>query len=141
MTDTTASYYRRMGGETGVRTLVDRFYDLMDSLPEAADIRAMHGRSLESSRDKLFRFLSGWLGGPDVHQAGYGQPRLRARHLPFVIGLRERDQWMLCMSQALQEQVADPDLREELAQTLFQVADFMRNRPERAWEGEDTATS
>jgi hemoglobin len=133
MIDKTATPYERMGGETGVRALVERFYDLMDSLPEAADIRAMHGKSLASSRDKLFIFLSGWLGGPDTYQSGYGQPRLRSRHLPFVIGLKERDQWLLCMSRALAEQVPDPGLREELGQTLFQVADFMRNRTERGW--------
>jgi hemoglobin len=132
MIDTTASPYRRMGGEAGVRALVNRFYDLMDSLPEAADIRAMHGKSLVSSRDKLFIFLSGWLGGPDDYRSGYGQPRLRSRHLPFVIGLKERDQWMLCMNRALDEQIGDAGLRAQLNQTLFQVADFMRNRPETA---------
>lgn len=132
MIDTTASPYRRMGGEPGVRALVDRFYDLMDRLPEAADIRAMHGKSLASSRDKLFIFLSGWLGGPDDYQSGYGQPRLRSRHLPFVIGRKERDQWMLCMSRALDEQISDAGLRAQLGETLFQVADFMRNRPETA---------
>jgi hemoglobin len=132
MIDTTASHYRRMGGESGVRALVNRFYDLIDSLPEAADIRAMHGKSLASSRDKLFIFLSGWLGGPDDYQSGYGHPRLRSRHLPFIIGLKERDKWRLCMSRALDEQIGDADLRAQLRQTLFQVADFMRNRPETA---------
>jgi hemoglobin len=127
-----------MGGEAGVRTLVNRFYDLMDSLPEAADIRAMHGQSLVPSRNKLFIFLSGWLGGPDDYQSGYGQPRLRSRHLPFVIGLKERDQWILCMNRALDEQIGDAGLRAQLGQTLFQVADFMRNRPENGWEDADS---
>jgi hemoglobin len=135
MIDTTASPYQRMGGEASVRALVNRFYDLMDSLPEASDIRAMHGKSLASSRHKLFIFLSGWLGGPDDYQSGYGQPRLRSRHLPFVIGLRERDQWMLCMSRALDEQACDAGLRTQLGETLFQVADFMRNGTEQGWKG------
>ncbi len=134
MIDTMPTPYARMGGETGVRALVERFYDLMDDLPDAADIRAMHGKSLASSRDKLFIFLSGWLGGPDTYQSGYGQPRLRSRHLPFVIGLKERDQWMLCMNRALDEQIPELGLRAELGQTLFQMADFMRNRPECGWE-------
>jgi hemoglobin len=138
MIDTTGSPYQRMGGEAGVRTLVNRFYDLMDSLPEATDIRAMHGQSLASSRNKLFIFLSGWLGGPDDYQSGYGQPRLRSRHLPFVIGLKERDQWILCMNRALDEQIGDAALRAQLGQTLFQVADFMRNRPENGWEDADS---
>jgi hemoglobin len=134
MIDMTPTPYERIGGASAVRALVDRFYDLMDSLPEAAAIRAMHGKSLGSSRNKMFMFLSGWLGGPDDYQAGYGQPRLRSRHLPFVIGLKERDQWMLCMNRALAEQVADRALRDQLGQTLFQVADFMRNRPECGWK-------
>jgi hemoglobin len=138
MIDMVASPYQRMGGEACVRALVDRFYDLMDSLPEAGDIRAMHGKSLESSRHKLFIFLCGWLGGPDDYQSGYGQPRLRSRHLPFVIGLKERDQWMLCMNRALDEQIGDAGLRAQLSQTLFQVADFMRNGPEQRWKDAGT---
>ncbi len=113
-----------------MRALVDRFYDLMDSRPEAAGIRALHAKSLKGSREKLFLFLSGWLGGPDVYQQRYGHPRLRARHLPFVIGAAERDQWMGCMRQALDELVEDEGLRAHLVQALYQVADFMRNRPE-----------
>jgi hemoglobin len=130
---TTVTPYQSIGGESAVRALVDRFYDLMDSLPEASDLRAMHGERLDSSRNKLFRFLAGWLGGPDDYSAGYGQPRLRSRHLPFVIGTKERDQWMLCMDRALAEQVSDPQLRAQLRDTLFQVADFMRNCPEQGW--------
>lgn len=124
-----ATAYGQLGGAAAVRALVERFYDLMDSLPEAADIRARHGTSLDCARNRLFRLLSGWLGGPDVHQAGLGQPRLRARHLPFEIGPQERDQWMLCMNRALDEQVADRQLRARLSRTLFQMADFMCSRP------------
>ena len=80
------SPYERLGGEQAVRRLVDRFYDLMDTLPEAAGIRALHPEDLTDSREKLFMFLSGWLGGPPLYQMQYGHPRLRARHLPFPIG-------------------------------------------------------
>jgi hemoglobin len=102
----------------------------MDSLPEAGTIRALHARSLRASREKLFLFLSGWLGGPDLYQQRIGHPMLRRRHLPFPIGREERDQWLLCMDMALDETVADVGLRRHLKQAFFQVADHMRNRPE-----------
>jgi hemoglobin len=75
-------------------------------------------------------FLSGWLGGPQLYVEKFGHPRLRARHLPFSIGAAERDQWMLCMRQALTEQIADASLREQLDRKLADLADFMRNQAE-----------
>ena len=122
--------YELIGEESGVRALVDRFYDLMDSLPEAQAIRALHARSLKASREKLFLFLSGWLGGPDLYVQHYGHPRLRQRHLPFPIGRSERDQWMLCMRQALTDTDMPAGLREQLLAAFFKTADHMRNRPE-----------
>src|SRR5687768_1508105 len=104
----TNSLYDLLGGESGVRTLVDRFYDLMDTLPEAAAVRALHPADLTDSRAKLFKFLSGWLGGPPLYVQEYGHPMLRARHLPFPIGEPERNAWMLCMTQALTERGLDP---------------------------------
>ena len=118
----------RLGGEGGVRALVDRFYDLMDLEPAYAEIRAMHPGTLDGSRDKLFWFLCGWLGGPDLYVLRHGHPRLRARHLPYAIGIRERDQWMACMIQALHEQQIDETLAERLAESFFGTADWMRNR-------------
>ncbi|MBE7449322.1 MAG: group II truncated hemoglobin [Kofleriaceae bacterium] len=121
------SPFIRLGGEAGVRRLVDRFYDLMDSRPDAAELRALHPPDLASSRDKLAWFLDGWLGGPPHYVARFGHPRLRARHLPFVIGERERDQWMACMRQALAETTDDAALREQLGETMARLADHMRN--------------
>ena len=120
--------YQRLGGEDAVRALVDRFYELMDQLPEAYEIRKLHPQELAGSREKLFKFLSGWLGGPSLYIREYGHPRLRARHLPFPIGERERDQWLLCMNQALDEQVEDTELREGLKGAFRQTADHMINR-------------
>ncbi|MEJ2573442.1 MAG: group II truncated hemoglobin [Gammaproteobacteria bacterium] len=122
------SPYERLGGEAAVRKLVDRFYDLMDTLPEAGGIRALHPADLTGSRDKLFKFLSGWLGGPPLYQTEYGHPRLRARHLPFPIGAAERDAWLLCMEQALAETEMEELLRMHLLQSLRNTADHMRNR-------------
>lgn len=124
--ETTA--FDRLGGEPAVRGLVDRFYDLMDLEPDYAALRAVHGATLESARDKLFWFLCGWLGGPQHYVERFGHPRLRARHLPFAIGIRERDQWLACMVQAMREREVDPALAERLAQAFFGTADWMRNK-------------
>ncbi len=121
---------QRLGGEDAVRRLVDRFYDLMDQVPEAAELRALHPADLAGSRDKLAWFLTGWLGGPPRYVERFGHPRLRARHQPFAIGERERDQWMMCMRRALAEHVADDALRAQLDEPLAKLADHMRNRQE-----------
>jgi hemoglobin len=120
--------YGRLGGDRAVRDLVDRFYDLMDLEPAYAELRRTHGSELAHARDKLYWFLSGWLGGPDHYIERFGHPRLRARHLPFAIGLRERDQWLACMSQAMEECDVDEELRLRLAQAFFTTADWMRNQ-------------
>ncbi|MBL8350474.1 MAG: group II truncated hemoglobin [Burkholderiaceae bacterium] len=120
--------FERLGGEAGVRALVDRFYDLMDLEPAAAGIRALHPRSLDGSRDKLFWFLCGWLGGPDHYIDRFGHPRLRARHLPYAIGIAERDQWLACMARAMAEREVDAALAERLAASFFGTADWMRNK-------------
>jgi len=112
-----------------VRTLVERFYALMENLPEAAPIRALHPQDLAGSREKLFKFLSGWLGGPPLYVQEHGHPRLRARHLPFPIGTAERDQWMLCMERAMEEQNVEPQVRRDILDALFRTADHMRNQP------------
>lgn len=124
----TPSHYDLVGGDAGVRTLVDRFYDLMDSAPEAANIRTLHAKSLKASRDKLYKFLSGWLGGPQLYVAEHGHPMLRARHLPFPIAERERDEWLWCMRRALDEHEMPEELRSFLQQRFNQLADHMRNR-------------
>ncbi|MDO8206444.1 MAG: group II truncated hemoglobin [Gallionella sp.] len=122
------THYQRIGGAEKVRELVKRFYELMDALPEAYGIRKLHADDLQSANDKLFKFLSGWMGGPQLFIEEYGHPMLRRRHLPFAIGDAERDQWMLCMNQALNEVVEDAALRHELSDAFTKVADHMRNR-------------
>ena len=122
------THYQRIGGEEKVRALVLRFYQLMDELPEAYGIRKLHAADLQGATDKLFKFLSGWMGGPQLYVEQYGHPMLRGRHLPFSIGTAERDQWLLCMDQALDEVVEDAVLRQELSAAFAKVADHMRNR-------------
>jgi hemoglobin len=120
--------YDRIGGDAKVRELVERFYDLMELEPAYTQLRRVHGSSLESAREKLYLFLSGWLGGPPLYMERYGHPMLRARHLPFAIGTEERDQWMACMVQAMEEVELPQDLRARLTQAFFKTADWMRNR-------------
>lgn len=122
------SHYERIGGETEVRKLVHRFYQLMDELPESFGIRKLHPADLQNSEDKLFKFLSGWMGGPQLFIQEFGEPFLRRRHFPFPIGDAERDQWMMCMRQALAETVPDEKLRKELDASFAKVADHMRNK-------------
>lgn len=121
------THYELIGGEAAVRQLVERFYGFMDTLPEAKTIRALHATDLTSAKNKLFMFLSGWMGGPPLYTDQFGHPRLRARHLPFPIGTAERDAWMLCMRKAMDDVISDPKLRTALDQAFFRTADFMRN--------------
>ncbi len=117
-----------VGGEQNVRKLVDRFYDLMDEDPDYFGIRQLHPASLAGSREKLFKFLMGWLGGPPLYEQEYGHPRLRARHLPYAIASAERDQWMACMVRAMADVDLEESLRKRLTQSFFQTADWMRNK-------------
>jgi hemoglobin len=123
------SLFDSLGGETGVRRMVDAFYDDMHSMPDYAGIRALHPDDLAGSRDKLFWFLCGWTGGPDHYISRFGHPRLRARHLPFPIATDERDQWLACMDGALRGCEVAPALRQHLMRAFFQTADWMRNQP------------
>lgn len=126
---TTPTPYEMLGGDAGIRSLVDRFYDLMDSAPEAATVRALHASSLKASRDKLYLYLSYWTGGPSTYVEQRGHPRLRMRHMPFTISTRERDEWLWCMDRALDEHPMPGWLREDLRQRLHGLADHMRNQP------------
>lgn len=122
--------FEQLGGDAGVRKIVDRFYDLMDTAPEAATIRRLHAQSLKASREKLHLFLTGWTGGPPAYVERFGHPRLRMRHFPFSIGARERDEWLWCMDRALEEHEMPGELRQDLRTKLHALADHMRNRPE-----------
>ena len=122
--------FEELGGAEKIRDLVEKFYDIMDSDPRASGIRAMHAADLTEAREKLFMFLTGWSGGPSLYIERYGHPMLRRRHLPFAIGESERDQWMFCMVRAMHEVGMEEPLVIRLAQALWSVADFMRNKPE-----------
>ena len=121
------SVYTRLGGAPAIHALVTRFYGLMDELPEAYAVRRLHPESLVGSADSLFKFLSGWFGGPPLYIRERGHPRLRMRHAPYVIGSVERDEWLLCMRQALAEQVSDEALRAGVVRAFEEMAAHMVN--------------
>lgn len=121
-------HFDRIGGAPAIRLLTERFYHHMDSLPEAATIRAMHPADLSRPKDTLYKYLVGWMGGPQLYAAERGQPRLRHAHLPFAIGDAEHEAWMACMNLALSEAVADESFRAEIAQAFHKTASFLRNR-------------
>jgi hemoglobin len=120
--------HERIGGDEGLKKLVTLFYDNMETLPEAKLIRGLHPKDMRSAREKLFMFLSGWMGGPDRYIAAFGHPRLRARHLPFPIGMEERDQWLMCMKKALDEMEVDSLFKEQLMSSFTQTANHMMNK-------------
>jgi hemoglobin len=124
--DTDAPFVR-LGGEAGVRALVDRFYDLMDEDARFVRLRSLHPPQLAGSRDKLHWFLCGWLGGPALYVERLGHPRLRARHLPFAIGTVERDQWLLCMAEAMAHEGIEGEFFDRLLGSFYKTADWMRN--------------
>lgn len=124
----TRAVYERIGGEMRVRELVDQFYDLMDLEPEFATIRALHPASLDGSRDKLFWFLCGWMGGPNHYTDRFGHPMLRARHMPYAIAIPERDQWLVCMGRAMQDVGVEAGLLDSLLESFMGTADWMRNK-------------
>ena len=123
------SIYDRLGGDAGVRRLVDHFYDRMSERPDAATIRAMHPDDLTGSRDTLHLVLTMWTGGPRTYMEQRGHPRMRARHMPFPIDDAARDAWMACMGDALQATVDDEGLRADLTSAFGRIADHMRNQP------------
>ena len=128
MNNPNTTLYELIGGETGLRELVDRFYDVMDSAPEAKKVRAIHPEDLTNSRDKFFMFLSGWAGGPPLYMEKIGHPRLRQRHMPFPIGKAERDEWLWCMEKALQQMPFDEQLNEYMMGKFTEIANSMQNR-------------
>jgi len=125
-----AAIYDVIGGAPTIARLVDRFYDLMDSLPEARELRAIHAPDLTETKRVLRLYLAQWMGGPGDYSAERGHPRLKSRHMGFPIGVAERDAWLLCMRQALADEVPSAQARDAIINALTPLADWMRNRPE-----------
>ena len=118
--------YQLLGGAAGVRALCEAFYAIMDTQPEAADIRRMHGSDLGPIKEKLYEYLSGWMGGPPLYANKHGVC-LTKPHKPYAIGPLERDQWLLCMDEALNRVNASDEVKAMLKDPLFAIADAIRN--------------
>ncbi len=128
MSESTITLYEAVGGDATIRALSHRFYELMDTLPEASHVRAVHPPALEGSEAKFYEYLTGYLGGPPVYVEKYGHPRLRSRHFIAEIGPVERDEWLLCFRRALEETVPNPKLREIILPPIERLADHMQNK-------------
>lgn len=120
--------YEAVGGDAGVRALTRRFYALMDSLPEAARCRAIHPPDLSGSEEKLYEYLTGWLGGPPLYTQKRGHPMLRRRQFMASIGPAERDEWLLCFVRALEETVPSEGLRKIILEPVTRLAHHMQNQ-------------
>ena len=128
MGEETITLYQAIGGDETVRALTARFYELMDTLPEAARCRAVHPPSLEGSREKLYEYLTGYLGGPQLYVEKRGHPRLRSRHFGAAIGPLERDEWLLCFRRAMDETIENAKLRAFIWEPVERLAFHMQNR-------------
>lgn len=130
MADETITLYEAIGGDAAVRALTRRFYELMDTLPEASHCRAIHPPDLTGSESKFYDYLTGYLGGPPVYVEKYGHPMLRRRHFVAPIGATERDEWLLCFRRAMDETIENPKLREIIWRPVEKLAFHMQNREE-----------
>jgi hemoglobin len=119
--------YELIGGGATVRRLADRFYEIMDTDPGAARIRAMHGQDLAPIRQLLFEFLSGWLGGPPLYFKRPEHRCIMSAHRPYAIGDVERDEWMMCMRQAMDECGLPAEMRALLDQAFSRMANLFRS--------------
>ncbi|MFV8816395.1 group II truncated hemoglobin [Haliea sp. E17] len=128
-------------GEDGIRQLTSAFYDLMDELPEVAELRALHARDLAPMKTKLAEYLIGWMGGPPLYAQKYGGVCMTEPHAPYAIGPALRDQWLFCMERALERTGASEELREMLKVPLFRIADAIRNRDKDPGDNPDLIAS
>ncbi|WP_104668079.1 globin domain-containing protein [Ensifer adhaerens] len=124
----TTTLYEAIGGDPTVRALTRRFYELMDTLPEAARCRAVHPPDLSGSEEKFYEYLTGWLGGPPIYVEKRGHPMLRRRHFVAEIGPEERDEWLLCFTRALEETIEHPKLRRIILDPITRLALHMQNK-------------
>jgi hemoglobin len=118
--------HEAIGGEAALRRLVDRFYDIMESDPAVAPLRAMHAADLRPMRQRLFEFMSGWLGGPRLYS-----DCVVGAHAHLKIGELERDQWLKCMRQAMAEEDVPEPMRSLMDSALVRMADmFVGRKPQ-----------
>ena len=122
-----ATPYELIGKEDGIKNLASAFYESMDELEEAAEVRQMHAKNLDLIKQKLFEYLNGWLGGPHLYKDKYGTICLTEPHQPYPIGEEQRDQWIACWELALEKVDAPADFREMTKEPIVRMAGFLVN--------------
>ena len=120
--------FQAAGGEAGLRQLVDEFFNRMGSDERFATIYAMHPDDKDVSRDKLARFLCGWLGGPKLYSEKYGAIGIPRVHAHLAIATPERDQWLTCMTESVALQPFAADFKTYLMEQLYVPAEAVRRR-------------
>ena len=120
--------YALLGGADGLKELVAQFYENVASCPEAIDIRGMHNEDMSAVAQKLYEYLSGWLGGPSLYMERYGTVCITEPHAPFAIGIDARDQGVFCFRKALNDVGAREEVKQMLHEPIYRIADFLRNR-------------
>ncbi|WP_192814382.1 globin domain-containing protein [Rhizobium sp. PDO1-076] len=128
VSEETITLYEAIGGDETVKALCRRFYELMDTLPEAARCRAVHPPDLSGSEEKFYDYLTGYLGGPPIYMEKRGHPMLRRRHFVAEIGPVERDEWLLCFRRAMDETIANEKLRDIIWEPVVRLAHHMQNK-------------
>ncbi|MBB1269734.1 group II truncated hemoglobin [Shewanella sp. SR44-3] len=120
--------YDLIGGDKVIKAIAHEFYQQMQTRQDTQALLAIHRAPIAESEQKLYEFLSGWLGGPQLYQQKYGHPALRARHMPFAIDASMRDQWLSCMHSAIEKHIKKPEHRQAIIQAISTLADHMRNQ-------------
>ena len=119
--------FKAAGEYEGIKNLVNDFYDYMESMPVAKIIRDMHPEDLTESREKLTRFLCGWLGGPKLYSQKYGPIKIPLAHLHLFIEEPERDAWLLCMQKAVNDQPFDQSFKDYFMEQIYVPAERIRS--------------
>ncbi|MES2847167.1 MAG: group II truncated hemoglobin [Pseudomonadota bacterium] len=129
-----AAVIDQIGGEATVRALVERFYDLIETLPQGAQILHLHfrGHGMAHVRAEQFAFLSGFFGGRRYYAETHGHMSLRDIHAHVPIRPQDAEDWLYCMDIALDDaRIAGP-IRDQIFQTLSRAARMLVNRPDGA---------
>ena len=122
-----AEMYERVGGHEFFVQLVDAFYDRVEGDPVLRPLYPDGEQGMRLAREHLAMFLSQYWGGPPVYNETRGAPMLRARHLPFRIGLPERDAWFGHMKAAVEQSGVSEEIATELLDYFDRAATHLIN--------------
>jgi len=122
--------YDRVGGEAGIRALVETFYDIIEKEPEGQVLHLLHmrGQGVAHSRIEQFNFLSGFLGGPQLYVEKYGHSDVREMHEHVEIDAEARDTWLKCMGIAIDRVGLNVEVKAALMAHFEPVAAKLKNK-------------